>query len=155
MRGLLVISLSLFCLAGVNAQEIYWTKFEHLDDSLRKARKPLMIFIETDWCKYCQMQKRTTFADSDIVDAINSGFYALRLDAEHQSDIVFLNRTYSYSPLGDGVGFHTLAEQLSGSETVYPSTVFFNASLVPQGVLNGYVDAASMLAALNAIRPTE
>lgn len=132
--------LILLCFLGFNslnfAQEISWTQFEDLNDSLRKHSKPIMIFIHTDWCKYCKMQENTTFKDPEVVDFLNSNFYNLELNAEQKKTITFLGRSYS-KPLDD---YHELAEFLSSEEKkiTFPTTIFLNQHLEVELRKKGY-----------------
>ena len=77
------------------AQEINWVNFEDLPTLSRKEAKPIMVFIHTDWCKYCLMQEQNTFTDSVVVSDLNKNYYCIKLDAESEKTISFLNRKYS------------------------------------------------------------
>lgn len=83
-----------------------------------------MIFIYTDWCKYCKMQENTTFQDSMLVEKFNQTYYCLKLNAEHKNEITFLNKTYSYNNLE---GHHELAIFLGRKEgkLIFPTTIFY------------------------------
>jgi thioredoxin-related protein len=108
----------------VNGQSLRWTALEHLEDSLRTEARPLMVFIHTDWCKYCQMQQKTTFKDPELVGLLNQKFYSLTLNAEEQVALKFFGRTYKPGSQGD---FHSLARMLGleGGKLLFPTTVFY------------------------------
>jgi thioredoxin-related protein len=116
-----VLSCSLL---EVKGQALKWTALEHLQDSLRAQARPLMVFIHTDWCKYCQMQQKTTFRDPELVDILNQKFYCLRLNAEEQKALKFLGRTYASGASGR---FHSLARMLGleNGKLLFPTTVFY------------------------------
>jgi uncharacterized protein YyaL (SSP411 family) len=128
------------------AQSINWTKFEDLNDSLRKERKPVMIFIHTDWCKFCKMQDSNTFSDSLVTVLLNKNYYCLRLDAEERRDINFLNRKYSYKPSGVETGYHELAEFLAKQDgnISFPSTVLLSKELQLIKKLSGFYRAREL-----------
>ena len=75
----LLLILILGIQAVSQAQTIQWTAFSHLSDSLRAQKKPLMIFIHTDWCKYCKMQENTSFKDPELSEQLNQHFYCIKL----------------------------------------------------------------------------
>ncbi|PRY07266.1 thioredoxin-like protein [Pontibacter ummariensis] len=131
---------------GALGQSVKWTAFEHLSDSLRVERKPLLIFVRADWCKYCKMQEHTTFRDRALVQALNRWFYCLRLDAETKRDIRFLGRTYRYRPTGAQAGYHELAEALAreNGEVCFPTTVVLSEDLRPLQRYKGCVRAAEL-----------
>ncbi len=108
--AVLFLVITLTPLSAQRAEGIRWTEFADLADSLRREPRPLLVFIEADWCRYCRLQKATTFQDTTVVDLLNGRFYSLRLDAECREPIVFMGRTYSYVARGPSNGRHELAE---------------------------------------------
>lgn len=137
IRLLLILLITLGLKTGAQGQSIQWTAFEHLGDSLRTERKPLLVFIQTSWCKFCKMQEHTTFADKDLTQELNRKFYLLRLDAESKADILFLGRTYPFNPNG----YHELAETLAkgNGEITFPTTLLFSENLQLLKRYSGYV----------------
>lgn len=121
--------LILLCMQLVaHGQSIRWTDFEQLSDSLRVTQRPLLVFIHTDWCKYCKMQENITFQHSDVIDQLNKDYYCLRLNAEDKQDIAFLNRVYRFRSLD---GQHELAKFLGkeNGELIFPTTVVIKDNL--------------------------
>lgn len=120
---MLLLLLPLF-VPGLHAQSVQWTEFADLPDSLRREARPLLIFIHTDWCKYCKLQDRNTFRDPEVSATINEQFYALRLDAESTENIPFLNREFK-ARTND---YHELAQLLGrqAGQLVFPTTVILN-----------------------------
>lgn len=118
-----LLTLSLSTLG--KAQSLNWTSFENLSDSLRAEKRPLLIFIHTSWCKYCQLQENTTFSNSGLVADLNQNFYSLKLNTEDKEDIEFLNRNYRYQT---AKGNHKLAEWLGmqNNELIFPTTVIIH-----------------------------
>ena len=102
------------------AQEINWVTFEDLPSLSKQEAKPIMVFIHTDWCKYCLMQEQNTFADSVVVGDLNENYYCIKLNAESKETISFLNREYSKKGKS-----HTLSWVLGAqnNELSYPTTV--------------------------------
>ena len=127
MRWLFAVLFTIFFSSRsleVHGQALRWTSFEHLQDSLRAQARPLMVFIHTDWCKYCQMQQKTTFRDPELVALLNQEFYCLKLNAEDQEAIKFFGRTYESGSSGN---FHSLARMLGleNGKLLFPTTVFY------------------------------
>jgi len=108
----------------VSGQTLPWTSIIHLGDSLRTNPKPLMVFIHTDWCKYCKMQENITFEDPKVIDLLTENFYCLKINAEDQRPLTFMGRNYESGSAGD---FHSLARMLGmeHGKLLFPTTVFY------------------------------
>lgn len=133
----LLLLLLQLCPLFLSAQSVQWTSFSDLPDSLRKESKPLLIFIHTDWCKYCALQDHNTFGNEMISQRINEDFYALRLNAESEASVTFLNRVYK----GASNGYHQLAEYLgkSGEQLIFPTTIVLSKQFFLEKRWNGFV----------------
>jgi uncharacterized protein YyaL (SSP411 family) len=133
------------------AQTLNWTAFEHLNDSIRKAPKPILVFIQADWCKFCEMQDKNTFTNSEVVKKLSEDFYALKLNGESKSPIKFLNRIYTFKSSGSQTGTHQLAEFIGkkGGELVYPTTVLLTPELNVSARETGFMNADDLLKLLS------
>lgn len=102
--------------------------FEAIDSLQLIQKKKIIVFIHTDWCKYCQRMKVTTFKNAEVIEKLNSDFYFLDLNAEEKRDINFNNQTFKYKPSGNNVGVHELALQLGtmNNQIVYPVLCVLN-----------------------------
>ena len=96
--------------------QVDWTTFDDLPEKMREAPKPILIFITADWCKFCEMQKNTTFKSLEVISKINAAYYAIELDGEGKDPITFLNRIYGYKPTGSETGYHELAYFLGSKD---------------------------------------
>ncbi len=126
LLGFILISGAAF--GKAKEDSFRWVNIHHIQDSMLANPRPVMMFIHTDWCKYCRLMERTVFTDSTLADSFNRFCYSVKLDAGYKEDIVFLGRTFSYIKTGDGVGYHELAYFLASKnkQVSYPSTVFFS-----------------------------
>lgn len=154
-KRLTIALIVLFGLLGVRtqAQTNLWTSFEDLTDSLRKERKPVLVFIHTDWCTYCKMMELRTFSDATVASKLQEKFYCVRLNAEETQPITFLQRTYKFKPTGVKTGVHELAQVL-GTEKgklSYPTTVFFDQNLQLQARMVGALEAKRLDKALDLL----
>ncbi len=148
--------MAMIMVAGLNRAviaQMKWTSFEHLSDSMRAHPKPVMVFIYTDWCKFCALQKKNTFTDPQVIKATNASVYALKLNAESKDDIEFLGRTYRYVATGATTGEHQLARLLGEhrGQLSYPTTVWLTPQFKVAGRMPGFVDAATLLKLVNAL----
>ena len=97
----------------------------------------VLIFIHTDWCKYCLMQSQTTFKDSSIIAALNKDYYCLKLNPEDTSSIEFLGKTYR----SNTNEYHQLAQFLAAKDgkITLPSTVLLNQQFQLINNFNSYL----------------
>ncbi len=150
-----IAPFGLFWLLAVEsqAQTLRWTSFEHLTDSLRKERRPMLVFIHTDWCTYCKMMEVRTFANPQVVTKLQESFYCVRLNAEESQPITFLQRTYKFKATGVKTGVHELAEVLGteNGKLRYPTTVFFDQYLQLQGRMVGAIDVKQLERAIDIL----
>ena len=150
-----IAPFGLFWLLAVEsqAQTLRWTSFEHLTDSLRKERRPVLVFIHTDWCTYCKMMEVRTFANQQVVTKLQESFYCVRLNAEESQPITFLQRTYKFKATGVKTGVHELAEVLGteNGKLRYPTTVFFDQYLQLQGRMVGAIDVKQLERAIDIL----
>lgn len=88
----------------------------------------MVVFIHTDWCRYCRAMEETTFKNPAVKKILSSEFYFVSLNAEEKKDILFNRQVFKFKPTGSGTGIHELAEQLGtikGTVT-YPAVCFLN-----------------------------
>ena len=100
--------------------------FEEIDTL--SIKKPLIVFLHTDWCKYCNVMEETTFKNKEVIEKLNSDYYFVSFDAESRKKVLFKNRIFIFKPTGRKTGIHELAETLGRyqNKLVYPTTVVLN-----------------------------
>lgn len=96
-----IVILLLFAIKStVLAQNINWISFEQLDDSLKVKQKKTFIFFYADWCDYCKKMEQTTFKTKEVISAVNSNFYAVKMNAEEKGTILFDGVAYKNTNIG-------------------------------------------------------
>lgn len=96
-----MISFICFCMMMITStkiiaqkKEINWITFEQLDDSLSRKPKKVFISFYADWCTYCKKMDRVTFKNNEVIDILNSEYYAIKMNAESKDTILFGGKTY-------------------------------------------------------------
>lgn len=97
--------------------------FESVDSLQQTDPRPVVVFIHTDWCRFCSAMKTRTFADEAVIEILNEYFYFVDFDAESSAPIVFNRRIFNYKPTGATTGIHELAEVLGSinGKVAYPA----------------------------------
>ena len=103
--------------------------FPELETAQKEEARPYVVFLYTDWCRYCHGMKKNTFSDPEVIKIFNEDFYFVAMNAEQKDAIQFLGNTFTYKPSGANTGLHELAEALgkTNGKMTYPTTVFLNA----------------------------
>lgn len=116
--------------------------------------KPMVVFVHTDWCRYCQGMKNTTFKNDHLIKLLNQDFYFLDLNAEEKQNIYFHQQVFRYKPNGNNTGVHELAEALGNNngKLSYPTLCFLNADYEIIYQHHGFIDAKSLLKILESLK---
>jgi thioredoxin-related protein len=125
----ILISIFLLTLQQGYAQ-LKTYQFEQLDSLQKKEARPVVVFIHTDWCKYCAAMQNTTLQDKEVISTLNERFYFIYLNAEEKRNITMLGNIFKYKPTGNNTGIHELAEQLARTKekVSYPTLCFLNSN---------------------------
>ncbi|MBB3696317.1 DUF255 domain-containing protein [Flammeovirga yaeyamensis] len=107
---LVFITKSAFC-----QQTIQWLTFEEALQKNKLEQKQFFIDVYTNWCTWCKKMDRTTFKNEEIVSYINANFYAVKINAEDHSKLMFQGEEFTYESLS-----HTLL----GGNMGFPTYVF-------------------------------
>jgi thioredoxin-related protein len=122
--------------------QIQWLDFNDGLARARSARKPIMINFYTDWCVYCKKLDRETLQDPEIAKTLESGFIAIRLDADNGSArLSYRGKSFSYAEFSRYFGV-----------TAFPSIAFLNDEGEPITMIPGFVPASQFSVFLNYIR---
>lgn len=158
MRTILCILFLAFSINLTAQNDIKWMKFEDAVAMARKQPKKIFIDMYTDWCGWCKVMDRTTFADTVIEKYMNENYYAVKFDAEQKEDVIFSGTFQRYDSLKketityqDTVvfkldpsqgrkGTHQLALALSGGKLAYPSFVVLDENVNKIDMLQGYIE---------------
>lgn len=135
-----LLSIGLLCLVFIAfGQEVKWTSFSDLNDSLKANPKKVIIKIETNWCGYCKMMEANVFNHKGAGRKIGKDYYFVKLNAESKDEVVFRNNRYH--PSVSKGGKHQLALVLNGEENTisYPTTILLSSNLEIEKRLNGYL----------------
>lgn len=122
MRIFLLLFLMLS--STLKSQEISVLDFEMHEN--KTENKPMIIYINTDWCSVCRIQKQQIKEDKNLVKILNNHFYFINFNAEkYTKDITLFGKTFEYYPNGNS-GLHELAYFLTDGSNAYPVWIFLD-----------------------------
>jgi thioredoxin-related protein len=125
--------------------------FSEAEKLHQQKPKPIVVFIYTDWCKFCFGMKNNTFKNEAVIPILNDKFYFLKLNAEQKEEILFLGRNFKYIPSGNKTGVNELARELASIDgrVSYPTTTILNQKLEIDLQLSNYINSKKMSVILN------
>jgi len=102
--------------------------FEEVDNL--KEQKPIVVFLNADWCTYCKVMENTTFKNEKIISRLNDDFHFISFNGESKDAVTFQNQIFKYKSTGKNTGVHELAEALGTykGKLLYPTTVILNTN---------------------------
>ncbi|MBT8325095.1 MAG: thioredoxin fold domain-containing protein [Winogradskyella sp.] len=97
MKKQFIIAIMLVIAATYSAvaQEINWVTLDEALKLQKKAPKKIMMDVYTNWCGPCKMLDRNTFQNTDVVKYVNENYYAVKFNAEGNSEIKFDDKTFT------------------------------------------------------------
>jgi thiol:disulfide interchange protein len=123
--------------AGAVPQEngLTWYPFEEGYAKAVSEGKILLIDAYTDWCGWCKVMDRKTYADPAIIAKLNESFICVKLNPELTTVYNFKDKKWGGSELLQFLG--------NGSVTGFPTTIFWMnpASSNDRIVQPGFLDA--------------
>ncbi|HLU88853.1 MAG TPA: thioredoxin family protein, partial [Cyclobacteriaceae bacterium] len=150
-----VFSMLIFMIShsGALSQNALSATFQQLDSLQKNEARPVMVFIHSDWCKYCEAMEQVTFEDQRVSKLLTQNFYGISLDAEDQRDIRLLGKTFRFKPTGNGTGRHELAEELAAVNggITFPTLCFLNADYEIIYQHQGYLSPEQLLQLLKLL----
>ncbi len=149
---IIAIGCIIFLTGSINAQVIN-VDFEQIKGLQEVKKKPVMVFIQTDWCKYCNLMKQTLKYDEETTRLLNENFYVVYLNAEERKAIKFSGREFKFKPTGANTGVHQLALELGTIDggISYPTLCFLNDKNEITYQYGGFLDSKSLLKTLQII----
>lgn len=128
--------------------QINWLSFEQLADSLQTAPKKVLISFHTDWCTYCRKMHREVFTKPEVIDELNTRYYAVKFDAETTDTVRFDGQIFvNTKATKRRKGFHDIALLLGSRNDQFtvPVTLILDEDFTVLGRHFEYIDSKKLL----------
>lgn len=111
-----------------------------------KEQKNRLVLITTNWCKFCELFKQTTLAESEIINQLNEEFIYVPFNAESEQTITLNGTAYS-KKLNE---YHEFAKILGSinDKLAFPTIVLLNPNNDIIFQHQGYLSSEELLPVL-------
>ena len=102
-------------------KRVNWMTPAQLKEAYSKAPRPILVDVYTNWCGWCKVMDRETYAKEAVASYINEHFYAVKLDAESTDSLEWNGKKYGFNAAykSNDLAIYLLYGQMS-----FPTTVF-------------------------------
>ncbi|MFN5664138.1 MAG: thioredoxin family protein [Bacteroidota bacterium] len=145
-------SITLFAIAllsssfiSPNNEELKWMDFNEGYELAKKKNKIMLVDVYTDWCGWCKVMDRETYAKPEVIKMINADFVAIKFNPE-KKDVVYTFEGKQYT--GDQLAGVISNNQLTG----YPTTIFMYPKGKKMNVVGGYQNENNFKSLLTGIK---
>ena len=101
------------CSSSLRAQEqatgVNWISFGQLYDSIQKNPKKVFIDFYADWCVPCKRMDKEIFTQPEVIEILNSDYYAVKMNVESPDTIHFGEQTFVNERLNRRNPVHQIA----------------------------------------------
>ena len=125
------------CYPIQNEGGIDWLSIEEVQAKMESEPKDVFIDIVADWCKWCKVMDKNTFADQEVISFVSNNYYAVCLDYESVEEIDFLGKKLVAKDLAQSWGVQDL-----------PTVVFWKKGFEEKFLSKGYQDQKQFLETL-------
>ena len=128
MKAIITSLIFLLTISVSQAQEIKWMTIYEALAAQKKQPKKIFMDAYTTWCGPCKLLDKNTFTNKDVINYINTHYYAVKFNAEGTEEVTYKDFKYTnpnFDPKRKGRNSqHFFANALK--ITGYPSLVFFD-----------------------------
>jgi thioredoxin-related protein len=117
--------------------KVNWLTFEQAVEKSKTEKRKLFVDVYTDWCGWCKVMDKNTFAEPTIAKLLNEKFYPVKFNAEQREDVVFQGTTFKFIQQGNS-GAHQLAAVLLNNQLSYPTVAFVEEDFSNKYPVPGY-----------------
>jgi uncharacterized protein YyaL (SSP411 family) len=105
---------------GNKKNAVEWLTPEEMYSRYTLNKKPILVDVYTNWCHYCKVMDKTTWANDSVIAYVNEHFYMVKINAESTTPYQWMGTQFEYNKQ---YKVNMLAVKLLGGQMSYPSTV--------------------------------
>ncbi len=140
IAALLTLLLLATTTAAAPVRAVEWKAWDAGLASAAASRRPVLVDVYTDWCRWCRQMDRDVYGRPDVERYLDEHFVTVKLNAEGGEAVSYKGRTFSSRSLASSF-------DVSG----YPTTIFLAANGDHLVNVPGYVEPGRFLLLLRFI----
>ena len=126
-------------------KELKWLDWNTGYALAKKSNKIILVDAYTDWCGWCKKMDRDTYANQEVIDALENDFIIVKFNPE------ITNLTYDLE--GQKLNGRQLYDQLTqGKSTGFPTTYFIQPNKKQIQIAAGYLAPADFIKVLVQVK---
>ena len=130
MKNLLVVVIffSSIFISIAQGNEINWMSLEDAVEAQNKEPRKIIMDMYTTWCGPCKLLDKNTFGNNDVATYINNNYYAVKFNAEGNTNVTFKEKVYSNPNYDASKRGRNSRHQLAGflGVNAYPTIIFLD-----------------------------
>lgn len=124
-----------------NAGRLEWLSLDEAQARQAKDGKPILIDLYTNWCSWCKVMDRKTYARQEVSAYIQANFHPVKIDAESKTEMAWRGKTYRFSTSSR---IHELAIFMTQGQLSFPHTIFMMKNISEPQAIPGYLEVPDM-----------
>jgi uncharacterized protein YyaL (SSP411 family) len=121
--------------------KLKWMTLAQAEAAMKIKPKPVLIDLYTDWCGWCKVMDKNTYANEKVISYLEEKFYPVKLDAETRDSLSWGGKKYKYN---SQYRINDFAIYLTEGQLSFPTTIIINdKDATPQNIV-GYLKPAEL-----------
>lgn len=114
-----------------------WLSLQEAAEKLKTAKRPVLIDLYTDWCGWCKVMDKKTYANKNVSAYLADKFYPVKVNAESRQAIQWSGKSFAFNAQ---YRTNEFAIYLTRGQLSYPTTVIIPADGSEPQAIPGYLE---------------
>ena len=125
---LLIVFLCTSFLMNAQNSKINWMSLEDAVTAQTKEPRKIIMDMYTTWCGPCKLLDKNTFQNADVATYINKNYYAVKFNAEGNTNVIFKDKKYTNPNYNASKRGRNSQHQFAGflGVNAYPTIIFLD-----------------------------